>query len=187
MTTTAPRDQLHIGDVIDFNQDTDNYFAVTILPLDLFDNWERGSVLSNFAADYYRHNFPSDEEHNLISTVLNELVENAVKFSRNNSMPVRIVLKRRNNELLIRADNCLPKHRRESFIAVCNEIAQADLDDLYVDRMHENVYDTHSSGIGLILIKKDYGESLSFDFYTDARNNPHVAVTVKLDFHDMRT
>ena len=180
-------DQLHIGDTIDFDQDTDNHFAVTILPLDLFDSWERGSLLSNFAADFYKHNFPSDEEHNLISTVLNELVENAVKFSRNNSAPVKIVLKRRNDELLMQADNYLPRRRKESFISVCKEIATADLDELYVDRMHENVYDTHSSGIGLILIKKDYGESLSFDFYTDADDYPHVAVTVRLDFHDMRT
>lgn len=187
MTMTAATDYVHIGDSIDFERDTDNYFSVTILPLDLFDSWERGSQLSNFAADYFKHNFPNDEHHNLISTVLNELIENAVKFSRNKSMPVEIVIKRRQDELLIKADNCLPRHRKDAFIEICREIVASDLDQLYVDRMHENAYDPSSSGIGLILIKKDYSAGLSFDFYADDRDNPHVAITAQLDFHDTRT
>ena len=101
-------------------------------------------------------------------------------------MPVEIILKRRKNELLIQADNSIPRHRQESFIAVCREIEKADLDELYVDRIHENVYDPSSSGIGLILIKKDYSAGLSFDFYADDKNNPHVSVTAKLDFQEMR-
>ena len=184
---TAAPERIHIGDAIDFERDTDNFFSVTILPLDMFDCWERGSQLSNFAADYFKHNFPTDEQHNLISTVLNELIENAVKFSRNNSMPVVIIMKRRKNELLIQADNCLPRHRKDAFIEICREIAAADLDRLYVDRMHENAYDTNSSGIGLILIKKDYSAGLSFEFYADDRNYSHVAITAQLDFQDMRT
>ena len=53
-------DRHHIGDRIDFETDIDNYFALTFLPLDFFDNWERGSLLSDFAADYFRHNFPNE-------------------------------------------------------------------------------------------------------------------------------
>ncbi|MBN1686332.1 MAG: hypothetical protein JW852_06730 [Spirochaetales bacterium] len=177
---------LHIGDNIDFHNDIDNLFSVTFLPLDFFDSWERGSLLSNFVADYYGHNFPGPEARNLISTVVNELIENAVKFSRNNSMPVIITIKKRKEEMLIQADNCLPKHRQDAFVAVCREISEKDLDELYVKRMHENLKDPNSSGIGLILIKKDYCAGLSFSFYTDDRHGTHVAVTAKLDFDDLR-
>ena len=173
---------LHIGDTIDFEYDAENYFSVNFLPLDFFDNWERGSLLSNFVADYFTHNFPGDVAHNLISTVLNELIENAVKFSRNNSMPVEIVMKKRKNELLIRADNSLPKHRKESFVAICRNIFERDLDELYVEKMNSNLTDSGSSGIGLILIKKDYSTGLSFNFYSDKQNNARVRVTAKLDF-----
>lgn len=182
----AVGESLHIGDNIDFEKNTDNLFAVTFLPLDFFDNWERGSLLSNFVADYYSHNFPGPEAQNLISTVVNELVENAVKFSRNNSIPVEITVKKRGEEMLIQADNCLPKHRQEAFVAICREISEKDLEELYVKRMDENSKDPSSSGIGLILIKKDYCAGLSFRFYIDAHNSARVAVTAKLDFHGLR-
>ena len=174
---------IKIGDAIDFERDIDNFFSFTFLPLDFFDNWERGSLLSNFASDYFSHNFPTDEERNLISTVLNELIENAVKFSRNNSMPVKVLMKKRTNHLLIQAVNSLPKHRQESFIVLCREIFDRDLDQLYVDRMNSNLDNHSSSGIGLILIKKDYCEYLSFEFFSDKTDVARVAITVELDFN----
>ena len=175
-----------IGDPIDFEHDTENCFTFSFLPLDFFDSWERSSLLSNFAADYFEHNFPGGAAHNLISTVLNELIENAVKFSRNNSMPVEIVMKKRKSELLIRADNSLPRHRQDAFMAICKDIFERDLDELYVERMNSNLTDSGSSGIGLILIRKDYSAGLNFNFYTDGRNSAHVVVTAQLDFHDLR-
>ncbi len=176
---------IQIGDTIDFENDTEDFFSVTFLPLDFFDNWERGNLLSNFLAEYYRHNFPEAEAQNLISTVLNELIENAVKFSRNNSMPVEITIRKRREELLIRADNTLPKNRQEAFISICRELSRANLNALYIDRMHQNIEDPTSSGIGLILIKKDYSEGLNFQFYHDG-TCAHVAVTVKLDIDSLR-
>lgn len=175
-------DRHHIGDRIDFETDIDNYFALTFLPLDFFDNWERGSLLSDFAADYFRHNFPNDSEHNLISTVLNELVENAVKFSKNNSQPVQVVLKKRNNLLLIQSSNTIPRHRQERFQKLCKELFLGDLNELYVRKLDENLAQELSSGIGLILIKKDYCKALSFDFFRDDNNNAKVEVTAELDF-----
>lgn len=182
----ATGDAIHIGDTIEFERDAENYFVFTFLPLDFFDSWERGSLLSNFAADYFRHNFPGDAAHNLISTVLNELIENAVKFSRNNSMPVEIVMKKRQNELMIRSDNSLPKHRKEPFVGICRDIFRRDLDELYVERMNNNLTDSGSSGIGLILIKKDYSAGLNFKFYSDSQDNARVRVVVRLDFSDLR-
>ena len=95
-------------------------------------------------------------------------------------------MKKRKRELLIRADNSLPRHRQEAFVAICKDIFKRDLDELYVERMNSNLANSGSSGIGLILIKKDYGTGLNFNFYTDNRNCAHVVVTAKLDFHDLR-
>ena len=179
-------DVLQIGDEIDFDHETENCVSVSFLPLDFFDFWERGSLLSNFIADYFMHNFPDDAAQNLISTVLNELIENAVKFTRNNSMPIKITLKKRREELLIRAENALPMHRKNSFVAICRQLFEKNLDEMYIERINKNIEDPTSSGIGLILIKKDYCAGLHFRFYTDDRNNAHVAVTVKLDINGLR-
>jgi hypothetical protein len=94
-------------------------------------------------------------------------------------------MKKRREELLVQADNSIPKHRKDTFVTICRELFEKDLDELYVERMHENLEDPGSSGIGLILIKKDYSTGLNFNFYTDAKESARVEVTVKLDFEDL--
>ena len=171
---------VHIGDKIDFEKDTENFFSITFLPLDVFDDWERGSKLSNFIADYYLHDFSSETDHNLISTVFNELIENAVKFSRNNSFPIEVVAKKRHGNLLAKVTNTLPKHRRDPFMNTCRDLFNKDLEELYLKRIEDGIEDESASGIGLILIKKDYESCMRFDFFTDDSNNAKVSVTMDI-------
>ena len=173
---------VHIGDKIDFDREIDNSFTLTFLPLDFFDHWNRASLMANFVADYYLHNFPDNGDHNLISTVLNELIENAVKFSRNNSTDVEMTIRKRGSALLMRIVNCIPDRRVAPFLEICNDLFTHDLDELYVQKLTENAEDTYASGIGLILIKKDYSSALSFDFIEDESCEARVSVTTELNF-----
>lgn len=174
------REVVEIGDTIDFDAEVENHFAVTFLPLDIFDDWERGGKLANFIAEYFRAHFRRENEQNLISTVSNELIENAVKFSRNNSTEVQVVVRKRGDSLLIRTENAIPRHRRETFLATCKELYESDLDELYLRRIEENVDDAENSGIGLILMKKDYHTHIRFSFYTDENGINRVSVTLEL-------
>ncbi len=179
-------ERICIGASIDFDTDIDSSFSVTFLPLDLFDHWERGSMLANFVADYYRHNFPQEDVHNLVSTVLNELIENSAKFSKNNSTPVQLTARKRRNSIMVRLENCIPEHRKDRFVAVCRELFDRDLDELYVERIRSNLNDSTTSGIGLLLIRKDYGTAISFELISEERGPTRVAVTAELDFDVQR-
>ncbi len=176
------RGTVHIGDKIDFDEAVESTFTMRFLPLDMFDNWQRGSMLSDFAAQYFAHNFPSETGTGLISTVVNELVENAVKFSANNSLPVDLTLRKARGRLLVRAANSLPRHRCEPFIEVCRQLFARDLGELYVERVGESAQQRDASGLGLLLVKKDYSRGLSFEFRFDEDETVHVAVTAELDF-----
>jgi hypothetical protein len=171
---------VRIGETIDFDKDTENIFTLTFLPLDFFDNWERGSMLANFIADYYHNNFSGKTAHNLLSTLFNELIENAVKFSRNNSSPVEIIIKKRTGNLLTRITNSIPVHRKEPFMEICSRLYAEDLETLYLQRIEEGIQDKTASGIGLILIKKDYDTHLCFDFYKDDTQTEKVSVTIEI-------
>jgi hypothetical protein len=171
---------LEIGDKIDFDAGVENHFAVTFLPLDIFDDWERGGKMANFIAEYFRPEFGEEESLDLISTVSNELIENAVKFSKNNSTPVELTIRKRGGALLIRAENSIPRHRRESFLATCKELFESDLEELYLRRIEESFDDPESSQIGLILMKKDYDTQIQFEFLTDEDQGNRVAVTLEL-------
>ena len=178
---------VHIGDKIDFEREIDNSFSLTFLPLDFFDHWNRASLMANFVADYYLHNFPDTGDHNLISTVLNELIENAVKFSRNNSTAVEMTTRKRGSALLMRLKNCIPDRRIAPFLDVCHDLFNYDLDELYLRKLTENADNSYASGIGLILIKKDYSSALSFDFSEDESCVVRVSVTTELDFPETRS
>ena len=178
----ALRGTVRLGDRIDFEGDVESAFTLRFLPLDMFDNWQRGSMLSDFTAQYFAHNFPSESDAGLVSTVVNELVENAVKFSANNSLPVELTLKKARDRLLVQATNSIPHHRCEPFIGVCKQLFERNLDDLYVERIGENTVQREASGLGLLLVKKDYCAALSFEFRFDEDETVQVAVTAELDF-----
>ena len=176
------RGTVRLGDKIDFTDGVDSSFTVRFLPLDMFDNWQRGSVLSDFTANYFRHNFPSEEQFGLISTVVNELVENAVKFTANNSLPVDLTLKKAMGRMLLQAANTVPIHRAQPFMAVCRELFEKDLDELYLERLKQDSTDRDASGLGLLLIRKDYSSKLSFEFRFDEDNTVRVTATAELAF-----
>ena len=173
-------DHIIIGDKIDFKSNIETSFSLAFLPLDIFDSWERAGSLSDFIADYFAPYFQSESAHNLISTIFNELIENAVKFSHNNSQPIDIVVKKRNNNLLAKITNSIPRHRKEAFIEICRELFQKDLDKLYLQKIEEGMSDNKKSGIGLILIKKDYNIKIGFDFFVARNSIMRVDVTLEL-------
>ncbi|MBA7484112.1 MAG: GHKL domain-containing protein [Spirochaeta sp.] len=173
-------DHTTIGDMIDFERNIETSFSLTFLPLDIFDNWERAGSLSDFIAGYFAPYFHSESAHNLISTIFNELIENAVKFSRNNSHSIDIVVKKRNKDLIARITNSIPRHRKKIFIEICRELFQKDLDELYLQKIEAGMDDSRRSGIGLIIIKKDYDIKIGFDFFVDLNSIMKVAVSLEL-------
>jgi hypothetical protein len=135
-------------------------------------------------AGYFRHNFPQEEQFGLVSTVVNELVENAVKFTTNNSLPVDLTLKKAPGRMLVQASNTVPVHRCQPFMAVCRELFEKDLDELYLERIKQDTTDHDASGLGLLLIRKDYSSKLSFEFRFDEDNTVRVTATAELSFED---
>jgi hypothetical protein len=172
-----------IGDSIDFEKDIETAFTFSFLPLDIFDNWSRVGSLSDFIADYFSSYFTSNSSHNIISTIFNELIENAVKFTKNNSQPIIIVVKKRKNDLISRITNSIPKHRKTIFMGICEDLYSKNLDQLFIEKIEDGMEDQKKSGIGLILIKKDYQVRTSFDFFEDKEAVNNVAVTFKLNLN----
>ncbi|MCK5153106.1 MAG: GHKL domain-containing protein [Spirochaetales bacterium] len=170
-----------IGDKIDFERDIETTFEFNFLPLDIFDNWSRVSSLSDFIAEYFESYFDSEAAHNVISTIFNEFIENAVKFTKNNSQPINIIVKKRDDNLISRITNTIPGHRKTTFIGICKELFTNDLDELFLTKIEEGSNDNSKSGIGLILIKKDYQVKTNFDFFESTNSANNVAVTFNLD------
>jgi hypothetical protein len=84
--------------------------------------------------------------------------------------------------MLVQAANTIPVNRCQPFMAVCQELFEKDLDDLYMERLKQDQENRSASGLGLLLIKKDYSSRLSFEFRFDEDNNVRVTAIAELVF-----
>lgn len=175
-----PAHHLHLGDTIDLEQATENRFSISILPIDIFDHWDRCGDIADFVGTYFQYNFEETTSQNIISTVVNELIENAVKYSRNKSSMIQLEIRKRQNHILLRVSNFIPRNQRDHFVRVCSDLFQRDLEELYLEKLTLGQKDRTFSGIGLILLKKDYEALLAMDIVVGQEESVRVDVTVDL-------
>jgi hypothetical protein len=100
-----------------------------------------------------------DEVRGAVSYIANELLENAVKF--NNADPGHaIVLKLMlfSDRILFIATNYIDIARAKILEAFIHEIADADPDQLYIDKLEHSAIngDDSESGLGILTIINDY-------------------------------
>jgi hypothetical protein len=134
-----------------------------VVPLELMDHWQRCSMISNFLASTHAVGFDNtDKVSNLFSIIINELLENAVKFSRDRSKLIMLSLKQRKHDVCIEAINTtdeIQAHKLNTFI---EKLETESPEDLYIHQL-ENiaVIDNPSvSGMGLIMLRHDYQAQL---------------------------
>lgn len=141
---------------------------IHLKPLDLMKYWRRIGILSDFIGYFYGFSFlpdvPSDSNEmknseivNSISTVFNELLENAAKYSYDKKADIDIHLMHRGKafEMLVRnkTNDSNVKAYEESLAEI---FSAPSLDELYISKLELNENDPHHSGIGLIMVLKDY-------------------------------
>ena len=137
-----------------------------VKPIDMVTYWRRCGAVANFIANFYRN--PQDEiyhlNENLISTVFNELIENAAKYSTKRDSDINISLKLYNTVLKMEVENICSHKHMESFQKSMEKIIafdQDELDNLYLSKLEAKNAGDKDSSIGLLMLKKDYALQLS--------------------------
>lgn len=135
-------------------------------PIDLVTHWKRCGLMADFVASFYSYSSPGKKDERILynlSTVINELIENAAKFSRQRS-PVFMNLKHYSNLLQVQVTNQVTKQVAENFKNKVNTLLTADLEELYFQQLEEKDENDTQSGIGLMMILKDYPVTMAFKF-----------------------
>jgi hypothetical protein len=144
------------------------YLEVTVQPIDLTTHWKRTSLLADMMAGYVAsafrggHRFRESPVYNAVSTVMQELVENAAKFSRQRDAQARLRLRHFDRVLQIQVQNDVTPATAAVFEThVKGLLAAKDLDGVYVKTMEGRRLGDQQSGIGLLLMIKDYPVKLA--------------------------
>ena len=153
-------------------------------PLDL--RWHHCATTSDFIADIFALPFrPSRNDyrevrHN-IGYLVNELIENAVKFHEPGEIRVEAAMD--TDGFKVKVSNVISSDTATSFQALLTEITVGDPGDLLIERIEANAADPEASGsgLGLLTLMNDYGARLAWIFSpVEGGNRVHVGTFATL-------
>jgi hypothetical protein len=166
--------------------------SISIKSDDLYQNWRRVSLSSDFLAKYYSYFFPYYEKateilsrhdaENSISFVLNELIENTAKYSNTGDKTVNIKIMLLEKILLFDISNFITEKMAKSFLSLAQEILEGNPEELYMERLERNMEkDIGDSGLGYLTLINDYGIVLGFKFEKIEHDIIRVTVQAKMN------
>jgi hypothetical protein len=131
---------------------------VRCIPLDVIAHWRRCSIMADCLADYLSYNFENvAAAQNIISTVVNELLENAIKFSSEKRDRATISVAHYGEVVRITTVNVSTPQRAETLAGLIEELKREDIDRLFVSHIERSAMSEHAkSGVGLLSVRKDY-------------------------------
>jgi hypothetical protein len=154
--------------------------CLSFIPLDLVTEWSRCGETANYLAGYLAHDFEKREiAGNVLSTVINELIENAAKFSFNKQLAAHIVVRQFDDSISIVVTNNVTASQADSFLKAAKRIGTADPDALFAEGLAYPP-ETGSAGLGLILLRKDYGAHLEVEAEPDREHKDLMSIRVEL-------
>ncbi len=129
--------------------------SLDLVPVDLLTQWRRCGMISDCFAEYLSYAFEHrDVARSILSTVVNELVENVAKFSADKLAPARLTLEHHGATLLVESRSVSdPVHvgRLEEELA---ELAAGDAAAVFARLLADR------RGLGLALVASDYRAAL---------------------------
>ncbi|MDQ6433874.1 ATP-binding protein [Mesorhizobium sp. LHD-90] len=147
-------------------------------PLDL--KWHHCATTSDFIADIFALPFQTSRNdykeirHN-IGYLVNELIENAVKFRQPGEIMIEASMDQQNFK--VKVSNVVNDQTATAFQALLSEITIGDPGDLLISRIEANAADPDASGsgLGLLTLMSDYGVRLAWIFSpVDVGDQVHV-------------
>ncbi|MEM8813580.1 MAG: ATP-binding protein [Pseudomonadota bacterium] len=144
-------------------------------PLDL--SWHHCSTTSDFIGDFFAaraaaSNLDQTEAQHSICYLVNELLENAVKFRAPGDIEIDTSLEAGNFELKV--SNLVEEETARRFQDLLGEITSKDPGELLIERIEQNALDPESSasGLGLLTLMSDYGAHLGWRFSRPSTTGP---------------
>lgn len=152
-------------------------------PAELTAHWRRCSLISDCAAGYIASAFSSAAKlrqgdiYNSVSTIMQELIENAAKFSLQRDAIIDIELLHFDRLVAFYVRNTTSASVAREFEKHIQALLTAhDLESMYVDILEKRRDDESRSGIGLLLLMKDHGLKLGVRFRPEAAERTTISV-----------
>lgn len=148
----------------------ESHFEFSVSPMDLLTHWQRCSLFSDLVAGFIAYAYHQSREmhtfhvYSSISTIFQELIENAAKYSRHRETIIRVRVKHFNSVVRIEVQNDATPSNAEKFEEKVKTLLNADLEELHIQIVEDQARASSHSGLGLVLLAKDYPCTFGFSF-----------------------
>jgi hypothetical protein len=152
-------------------------------PAELVAHWKRCGQTADWLASYLVHDFePAVREtvKNVLSTVINELLENAVKFCADKQTSIKFSASHGDESLRFDSWNTASETHARLLEGTLESLDHTSADSLFTQRIAAGKA-AGAPGIGLIIVKRDYDARLSAKLTPRADGAVDVHVSVELD------
>ncbi len=124
---------------------------IQVIPIDLVTEWPRCGMIADFMADYMVHGFERrDTARSVLSTVVNELVENAAKFSREKRAAAHVSIRHHGDSVHAEIRNEAGDVHVRDLRELLGDLARDDARLVFERRLRDR------RGLGLALLARDY-------------------------------
>lgn len=177
-----------LGNLLPDKKQTDSMVKITLYPRDLVTFWSRCGLTADFGASFYSFCFPNSKTvSNSLSFILNEIVENAVKYSVKEKTPIKICLYEQHGDLVFEVLNYTSTEQFEVFSNYIRHLqGVSDIGDEFMKVVQKNMESDSDSCLGLLTILNDFQLKMAFDFNdSDDKDQKSVNVQVMITQGDL--
>jgi len=171
-----------IGSDIRYFRGTEPDYHISFCPRDILLQWDRAHAIARDIASM--HNSVDRYTFDHVISIINELIENSVKFTDDGTSLITINSRRRDELLQVEVLNKTSPGQWKYFRETCNELFSKDPKELFLQKIKNLNGKSTQSGIGLVLLKKDRSIKLNVTFFRDENENNYVSVTVQVDLNN---
>jgi hypothetical protein len=190
------------NDAMDLGEYLNLSIAGTEIPVEK--RWNNISLSANYFSNHFVNLYQAQNDSNKNSTltaeikgnisfILNELLENAVKFNDDTSQyEISIQVQLHPDKLLFLVSNSLTSKNTQIYQSVINELHTKDPQELYYEQMEKSLManvDEELSGqrsrLGLLTLINDYSAEIGWKFETMTTSKGELTVVttmVKIEF-----
>ena len=138
-------------------------FELEVMAVDFHEEWKRCNMVANYVAEYAAYQFPRRElAENLISTVLNEMLESSCHLVPQRSM-LKLTLVENEGFLKIEIEHGLDIPMLQAYPAFIAGLEQTFSDEEYITLLTtETNAPVFFNQLGLAMVAHDFKATLSF-------------------------
>jgi hypothetical protein len=161
---------------------SESMIQITLFPSDLVKYWSRCGLTADFAASFLAFRFPdSKKASNSLSVILNEIVENAVKFSNTKNGKIAINLFNLADLIIYEVENYVDESRYQDFREKAEQLLDGnDIETKYFAALREKAENPSGSGLGLLTILHDFGAHVGVRFVREENGLYRVSLQVHM-------